>query len=63
MVTVAVVGYRNRDRIAILGEFFEFLGERKMWWLTPLIIVFVLLGFIIVVTQQAALTAFIYALF
>jgi len=46
-----------------LSEFFLFLKERKKWWLVPLILVFLVLGFLIFVTSGSALAPFIYSLF
>jgi len=54
---------RNRDRIAILKEFFEFLRERKLWWISPIIIVLVLLGILIVAFETGALSSIMYVLF
>lgn len=48
---------------SLVGEFFDFLKVRKAWWLTPIVIMLVLLGALIVVGQSSALSPFIYALF
>jgi len=50
-------------KIGILKEFWEFLKVRKKWWLTPIVIVLLLLGSLIVFTQGSALSPFIYTLF
>jgi len=50
-------------RISILREFWEFLKARKKWWLTPIVVVLLLLGSLIVFTQGSALSPFIYTLF
>lgn len=55
--------YKNRNRVQIIGEFFSFLKERKLWWLTPIIIVFILLSVLIIVTEKSVLAPLIYALF
>jgi Family of unknown function (DUF5989) len=47
----------------VLGELLEFLRQEKKYWLMPIVIVFVLLGFLIVVSQSSALAPFIYTLF
>jgi len=44
-------------------QIFALLWEKKAWWLAPMVIVFLLLGLIIVLTQGSALSPFIYALF
>ena len=33
-----------RANLGVIGEFLEFLWERKLWWLIPLIIVLLLFG-------------------
>jgi hypothetical protein len=45
-----------------LGEFLHFLKHNKNWWLTPIIIVLLLLG-ILVVLGGTAVGPFIYTLF
>jgi len=55
--------FRLRDRFDILREFIIFLKERKLWWLTPILIVFALAGIFVAVTSSSAVSAFIYTLF
>jgi hypothetical protein len=50
-------------KLSILREFWDFLRVRKKWWLAPVIIILVLLGFILVITEGSALAPFIYTLF
>ena len=50
-------------KLAILKEFWSFLKVRKKWWLAPMLIVLVLLGLLIVVTEKSAVAPFIYTLF
>ncbi len=50
-------------KLSILKEFWEFLKVRKKWWLAPIIIVLVLLGALIVLTESSAVAPFIYTLF
>ena len=50
-------------KISILSEFWDFLKVRKKWWLTPIILVLILLGALIVFTQGSAVAPFIYTLF
>lgn len=47
----------------LLKEFWDFLKVRKKWWLTPIVLVFLLLGALIVFSQGSALSPFIYTLF
>ena len=44
-------------------ELWAFLKERKKFWLLPIIIVLVLFGTLLVLTQGSALAPFIYTLF
>jgi hypothetical protein len=46
-----------------VNEFWVFLRIRKKWWLTPIVLVLVLLGLLIVVAQGSAAAPFIYTLF
>jgi hypothetical protein len=54
---------KTMGKISILKEFWEFLKVRKKWWLAPMLIVLVLLGFLIVVTEKSAIAPFVYTLF
>ncbi|RPI04148.1 MAG: hypothetical protein EHM64_10885 [Ignavibacteriae bacterium] len=49
--------------LTLLGEFWSFMRMQKKWWLAPLILVLVLMGMIIILTEGSALAPFIYALF
>tara|TARA_B100001248_G_scaffold142191_1_gene106757 strand:- start:198 stop:350 length:153 start_codon:yes stop_codon:yes gene_type:complete len=46
-----------------IKEFWEFLRERKKYWLLPIIIVLALLGILIVISQGSAVAPFIYTIF
>ncbi len=46
-----------------LKEFWEFLKERRKYWLIPIIIVLVLFGGLIVLSQGSAIAPFIYTMF
>jgi len=50
-------------KLEILKEFWEFLKVRKKWWLAPILIVLILLGSLIVLTEGSAVAPFIYTLF
>jgi hypothetical protein len=50
-------------KLSIIREFMEFLKVRKKWWLTPIIILLILLGALIILTEGSAIAPFIYALF
>lgn len=49
--------------VDFVAELWAFMRERKKFWLLPIIIVLVLLGTLIVLTQGSAVAPFIYTLF
>ena len=46
-----------------LKEFWDFLKVRKKFWLLPVIIMLMIFGGLIVLTQGSAVAPFIYTLF
>ncbi len=46
-----------------LKEFWEFLKVRKKYWLLPIIIVLVLFGGLIILSQESAIHPFTYTKF
>lgn len=51
------------SKLSIVKEFIVFLSENKKFWMIPIVIILLLLGFIIVIGQGSALAPFIYTLF
>jgi len=49
--------------MSFLIEFWNFLKIRKKYWLIPIIIVLVLFGGLIVLSQGSAVAPFIYTIF
>tara|TARA_B100001057_G_C22443450_1_gene792141 strand:+ start:399 stop:551 length:153 start_codon:yes stop_codon:yes gene_type:complete len=49
--------------ISFIKEFWEFLRERKKYWLMPIIIVLALFGVLIVLSQGSVIAPFIYTIF
>ncbi|HRD75355.1 MAG TPA: DUF5989 family protein [Hyphomicrobiaceae bacterium] len=49
--------------MSLIGELWGFLRARKKFWLLPIILMMVLLGGLIVLTQGTALAPFIYTIF
>ena len=47
----------------VLSELWQFLRQEKKYWLLPIVVVFVLLGFLIIFSQSSAVAPFIYTLF
>lgn len=51
------------SRFSIIKEFFDFLRERKKWWIAPIVVFLLLLGGILIFAKGSALAPFIYSLF
>jgi hypothetical protein len=51
------------NKLAIVKEFWNFLRERKKWWLAPIVLFLLLLGGLLVFAKGSALAPFIYSLF
>ena len=51
------------DKIGIISEFWDFLKTRKKWWLGPIVLIMLLMGLLIVLTEGSAGAPFIYTLF
>ncbi len=49
--------------MSFLNEFWEFLRERKKFWLLPIIFVLLLMGGLIALTSGSAVAPFVYTLF
>jgi competence protein ComGC len=49
--------------IDLIKDIWEFMRDRKKFWLVPIVIVMVLLGVLIVLAQGSAVAPFIYTLF
>jgi hypothetical protein len=48
---------------AFLKELWAFMRERKKFWLLPIILVLLLFGALLVLTEGSAVAPFIYTLF
>ena len=46
-----------------IKEFWEFLKVRKKYWLLPIVVVLVLFGGLIILSQGSAVAPFIYTIF
>lgn len=52
------------ERFALFSEFLYFIRYRKVWWLLPVIVALLLIGFLVVVAEGGSVLApFIYPLF
>jgi hypothetical protein len=51
------------SKLSTISEFWNFLKERKKWWLLPIVVFLLVLGVLIVFAQGSALAPFIYTIF
>lgn len=49
--------------MSFIGELWTFMRVRKKFWMAPILVMMVLLGGLIVLTQGSAVAPFIYTLF
>ena len=49
--------------MSFLSEFWKFLKVRKKFWLAPILIIFLIFGALLVLTQGSAVAPFIYTVF
>lgn len=49
--------------MSFVAELFEFMKARKKYWLVPIILIMLLLGGLIVLTQGTAVAPFVYTIF
>ena len=51
------------SRLGIMGDLLSFFWQNKWWWLTPMILMLLGLGGLIIFAQASAIAPFIYTLF
>jgi hypothetical protein len=49
--------------LSLIGELWQFMRVRKKFWLLPILVMMVLFGGLVVLTQGSAIAPFIYTLF
>jgi len=49
--------------MSLFVDLWQFLKERKKWWLLPIVSILLLLGLLMVLTGGSAIAPFIYTLF
>lgn len=54
---------RLTSRLELVSEFWAFMSVRKKWWLGPIVLLLLILGLLIILTEGSALAPFIYPLF
>lgn len=50
-------------KLSVLREMWEFIRLRKKYWLIPVIVVLLLVGILLFLTEGSAIAPFIYTLF
>ena len=53
----------NMSKLQIIGEFVEFLWKQKKYWITPIVLILVLCGLLLVFAESSVIAPFIYTLF
>ena len=51
-----------KARTAIVRSLFLFLWEQKLWWMIPMVMVLLLIGFLLLTAASTPLGPFIYTL-
>ncbi len=51
------------NKFLIIRQFIAFLMMRKKYWLIPIVVVFLAIGFLLVTTQSSVVAPFVYTLF
>ena len=49
--------------VGIVGEILNFLWQRKLWWLIPMVAVLLLFGLLVIFASASGVGPFIYTLF
>jgi hypothetical protein len=49
--------------LELIKDLWVFLGQRKKLWMAPIIIILVILGMLLFLTQGSVLAPFVYTLF
>ena len=48
---------------SIIVEIWAFMKQNKAWWIAPIVIILILFGILVTISQSSPLSPFIYALF
>ncbi len=62
-LATAIITRDPTEMIDFFKDFYGFIRERKKYYLFPVIIILIMLGTLVVLTEGSALAPFIYALF
>ncbi len=50
-------------KISIASELLRFFWQNKWWWLTPMVLILLVFGGLVLFAQSSAIAPFIYTLF
>ncbi|MEC8277830.1 MAG: DUF5989 family protein [Myxococcota bacterium] len=48
------------ERQSLIREFFDFIVHNKAWWMTPIIVILILMVAFIILVEQSPVLPFIY---
>lgn len=51
------------SNLRIVAELMQFLWQRKLWWLIPMVFVLMLFGLLLIFASSSGVGPFIYSLF
>jgi hypothetical protein len=51
------------SNVGVVGELVNFLWQRKLWWLIPMVVVLLLFGLLLIFASASGVGPFIYTLF
>lgn len=51
------------SNFGVFGELFVFLWARKLWWLTPMVVLLISFALLLIFTNISGIAPFIYTLF
>jgi hypothetical protein len=51
------------SKLQVVSEFWQFIKYNKKFWMTPIILVLVVVGFLLFLASSSAMAPFIYSLF
>ncbi len=55
--------HRLRTLGALLRELFQYMNRDKLWWISPIVVLLVILSVFLVLIEGSAVAPFIYAMF
>jgi len=53
----------EKQRPSLVREFGQFLWERKLWWMAPIVMTLLMLGMLVYFAEGHVVAPFIYTLF